>query len=40
MMIGAVMLIIMASSTIQWVLMAERVPQNMTAWLTATLSEP
>lgn len=40
MMTGAVMLIIMASSTIQWVLTAESVPQNLTAWLTGTLSEP
>ena len=40
MMTGAVMLIIMASSTIQWVLTAEAVPQALTAWLTATLSEP
>jgi tripartite ATP-independent transporter DctM subunit len=40
MMTGAVMLIIMASSTIQWVLTAESVPQNLTTWLTATLSEP
>ena len=40
MMTGAVMLIIMASSTIQWVLTAESVPQNLTAWLTGTLGEP
>ncbi|WP_322895585.1 MULTISPECIES: TRAP transporter large permease subunit [unclassified Yoonia] len=40
MMTGAVMLIIMASSTIQWILTAEAVPQTLTTWLTATLSEP
>ena len=40
MMTGAVMLIIMASSTIQWILTAEAVPQALTTWLTGTLSEP
>lgn len=40
MMTGAVMLIIMASGTIQWVLTAEHVPQNLAAWVTATLTEP
>lgn len=40
MMTAVVMLIIMASSTIQWVLTAESVPQNLTAWLTGTISEP
>lgn len=40
MMTAVVMLIIMASSTIQWVLTAESVPQNLTAWLTGTMSEP
>lgn len=40
MMTAVVMLIIMASSTIQWVLTAEAVPQNLTAWLTGTISEP
>lgn len=40
MMTGAVMLIIMASGTIQWVLTAEQVPQNLAAYVTATLSEP
>lgn len=39
-MTGAVMLIIMASSTIQWLLTAERVPQNLAIWVTATISEP
>ena len=39
-MTGAVMLIIMASSVIQWILTYEQVPQNLTAWLTASLSEP
>ena len=40
MMTGAVMLIIMASGTIQWVLTAEQVPQNLAAYVTATLTEP
>lgn len=40
MMTGAVMLIIMASGTIQWVLTAEHVPQNLAAWVTSTLTEP
>jgi TRAP-type transport system large permease protein len=40
MMTGAVMLIIMASSTIQWILTAEQVPQALTTWVTASLSEP
>lgn len=40
MMTGAVMLIIMASSTIQWLLTAEQVPQNLALWVTGTLSEP
>ncbi|WP_068118777.1 TRAP transporter large permease [Tropicimonas marinistellae] len=40
MMTGAVMFIIMASSTIQWVLTAERVPQDLSAWVAATFSEP
>ena len=39
-MTGAVMVIIMASSTMQWILTAERVPQELTAWVMATLSEP
>ena len=40
MMTGAVMIIIMASSTIQWVLTAERVPQELAAWVAATITEP
>jgi tripartite ATP-independent transporter DctM subunit len=40
MMTGAVMLIIMASGTIQWVMTAEQVPQALATWVTATLSEP
>lgn len=40
MMTGAVMFIIMASSTIQWLLTAERVPQALTEWVIATLTEP
>lgn len=39
MMTGAVMFIIMASSTIQWLLTAERVPQNLALWVTAAFSE-
>src|SRR5690606_27488977 len=39
-MTGAVMIIIMASSTIQWVLTAERVPQDLAVWVQATFSEP
>ncbi|MDT8344690.1 MAG: TRAP transporter large permease subunit [Thermohalobaculum sp.] len=40
MMTGAVMIIIMASSTIQWVLTAERVPQDLAALVTGAFSEP
>ena len=40
MMTGAVMLIIMASSTIQWVLTAEQVPQALAVWVVETISEP
>lgn len=40
MMTGAVMFIIMASSTIQWVLTAERVPQELATWVNVTFSEP
>jgi TRAP-type transport system large permease protein len=40
MMTGAVMLIIMASSTIQWVLTAEQVPQALATYVTTVLSEP
>lgn len=39
-MTGAVMIIIMASSTIQWVLTAERVPQELAIWVQATFAEP
>ena len=39
-MTGAVMIIIMASSTIQWVLTAERIPQDLAVWVQATFSEP
>lgn len=39
-MTGAVMFIIMASSTIQWVLTAERVPQELSLWVTSAFSEP
>ena len=40
MMTGAVMIIIMASSTVQWILTAERVPQELAAWVAATIQEP
>lgn len=40
MMTGAVMLIIMASSTIQWLLTAERVPQLLAEWVGMTFSQP
>ncbi len=40
MMTGAVMIIIMASSTIQWILTADRVPQELAAWVGATIQEP
>lgn len=40
MMTGAVMMIIMASSTIQWILTAERVPQELAQWVAATISSP
>ncbi len=39
-MTGAVMLIIMASSTLQWVMTAERIPQELAAWVAATFAEP
>lgn len=39
-MTGAVMLIIMGSSVIQWILTLEQVPQNLALWLTSSLSEP
>lgn len=38
-MTGAVMFIIMASSTIQWLLTAEQIPQLMAAWVTSYFSE-
>lgn len=40
MMTGAVMLIIMASSVMQWLLTAERVPQDLALWVTSYFSEP
>ncbi|WP_319825928.1 TRAP transporter large permease subunit [Thalassovita sp.] len=40
MMTGAVMIIIMASSTIQWILTAERVPQELAQWVAATIESP
>lgn len=39
-MTGAIMIIIMASSTIQWVLTAEGVPQSLASWVQAHFSEP
>lgn len=40
MMTGAVMIIIMASSTMQWVLTLERVPQMLASWVSINFSEP
>lgn len=39
-MTGAVMIIIMASSIIQWILTLEQVPQELAMWVTASFSEP
>lgn len=39
-MTGAVMIIIMASSILQWILTLEQVPQQLAMWVTAALSEP
>lgn len=39
-MTGAVMVIIMASSIIQWILTLEQVPQELATWVTASLSDP
>ncbi|HRO14682.1 MAG TPA: TRAP transporter large permease [Paracoccus sp. (in: a-proteobacteria)] len=39
-MTGAVMLIIMASGTIQWILTVEQVPQNLAIWVSTHLTEP
>ena len=36
---GAVMLVIMASSLVQWILTLERVPQDLSAWVLATLQD-
>lgn len=40
MMTGAVMFIIMASSTIQWLLTVGRVPQELATWVTSSFSDP
>ncbi len=40
MMTGAVMVIIMASSAIQWVLTAEQIPQMLALWVSKTITEP
>ena len=40
MMTGAVMFIIMASSTIQWLLTAEQVPQHLALWVTSAFAAP
>jgi tripartite ATP-independent transporter DctM subunit len=40
MMTGAVMFIIMASSTIQWIMTADRVPQDLALWVGETISQP
>jgi tripartite ATP-independent transporter DctM subunit len=39
-MTGAVMLIIMASGTIQWILTAEQIPQTIAGFVSANLTEP
>lgn len=39
-MTGAVMVIIMASSIIQWILTLEQVPQQLAMWVTTVFSEP
>lgn len=39
-MTGAVMIIIMASSILQWILTLEQVPQQLALWVTGSLSEP
>lgn len=39
-MTGAVMFIIMASSTIQWVLTAEQVPTRLAEWVTSAFADP
>ncbi|MGB5918067.1 TRAP transporter large permease [Arcobacter sp.] len=39
-MTGAVLIIIMASSSLQWILTLEQAPQNLALWLTSTFSEP
>ncbi|ODC05494.1 hypothetical protein BFW38_14635 [Terasakiispira papahanaumokuakeensis] len=39
-MTGAVMIIIMASSIIQWIMTLEQVPQALAMWVTASLSDP
>ena len=38
-MTGAVLLIIMASSVVQWILTLERVPQGLAAWMVGSLDE-
>ncbi|MEO1250117.1 MAG: TRAP transporter large permease subunit [Pseudomonadota bacterium] len=38
-MTGAVMLIILASSVVQWILTLERVPQELAAWITGNLDK-
>lgn len=40
MMTGAVMFIIMASSTLQWVMTAEQVPQHLATWVAESFSSP
>ena len=40
MMTGVIMLVIMGSSVLQWILSAESVPENLTAWLLETLESP
>jgi len=38
-MTGAILLIIMASSVVQWIFTLERVPQNLAAWITGNIDQ-
>ncbi len=40
MMTGVIMLVIMGSSVLQWILSYESVPENLAAWMLATLQSP
>jgi len=39
-MTGAVMIIIMASGSLQWIMTAEHIPQTVAAWVIGSISEP